>query len=73
MSKPSDYKYYKPDFDLERSKIQSFLQTFIDKNLDKDRIYDQRKYMIELVNNYFNLSKKLQISNLKYLRFISRI
>jgi hypothetical protein len=50
MSKPNNFHYYKPDYELERSKLQNFLKTFVDRNIERDRVHDQRKYMIELVN-----------------------
>lgn len=50
MNKPQNYLYWKPDFELERSKIENFLRTFVDKNIKPDMIHDQRKYMIELVS-----------------------
>ena len=50
MSKPQNYLYHKPDHELERSKVENFLRTFVDKNIQPDEIHDQRKYMIELVN-----------------------
>ena len=31
-------------------KVENFLRTFVDKNIQPDEIHDQRKYMIELVN-----------------------
>lgn len=49
MNKQQNYLYWKPDFELERSKIENFLRTFIDKSIEPDRIHDQRKYMIGLV------------------------
>lgn len=50
MNKSQNYQYWKPDFELERSKIENFLNTFTDKSIKPDRKFDQRKYMIELVN-----------------------
>jgi hypothetical protein len=52
MNKPQNFMVFKPDYELERSKIENFLRTFVDKNIKKDPIHDNRKYMIELVN-YF--------------------
>jgi hypothetical protein len=54
MNKLQNYLVYKPDFELERSKIENFLRTFVDKNIKPDRIHDQRKYMIELVRYKYN-------------------
>jgi hypothetical protein len=52
MNKPSNYVSFKPDFELDRSKIENFIKTFVDKNIPVDQIFDQRKYMIELVYIY---------------------
>ncbi len=49
MNKAQDYKYWKPDFELERSKIENFLTTFVDKTIPSDRVHHQRKYMIQMV------------------------
>ncbi len=49
MNRPQNYMYYKPDFELEKSKIENFLHTFVDKHIKADEIHDQRKYMIQLV------------------------
>lgn len=49
MNKPNSYLYFKPDYELEKSKIQNFLKTYVDRTIEKDRVHDQRKYMIELV------------------------
>ncbi len=57
MNKPQSYNLYKPDFDLERSKLENFLKTFIDKNIKADQLHEQRKYMIELVNLNLILAK----------------
>lgn len=48
MNKPQNYLFHKPDHELERSKIENFLRTFIDKSIKPHEIHDQRKYMIEL-------------------------
>jgi hypothetical protein len=40
---------FKPDYELERSKIENFLKTFVDNHVKPDEIHDQRKYMIQLV------------------------
>lgn len=49
MSKNQTYLVYKPDFELDRSKIENFLKTFTDKNIRSDQLHEQKKYMIELV------------------------
>ncbi len=49
MNNKTNYMFYKPDYELERSKLQNFLKTFVDRTISKDRVHDQRKYMIELV------------------------
>ena len=51
MMKPkaNDYKVYKPEHDLERLKIQSFLTDFYDNYIEEDEKYGKKKYMIELV------------------------
>ena len=54
MSKQPNYMNYKPDFELDRSKIENFLRTFVDKNLKFHDLHDQRKYMIILVTISFN-------------------
>ena len=53
MNKPQNYIYWKPDFEIQRSKIENFLLTFVDKNIAADRRYDHKKYMIELVNKKY--------------------
>ena len=50
MNIQSNYRFFKPNYELERTKIQNFVKTFIDKSIERDRIHDQRKYMIELVD-----------------------
>ena len=50
MNKQQNFLTFKPDYDLERSKIENFLRTFVDKNIKADRLHDQRKYMIQLVS-----------------------
>ena len=57
MSRPQNYLYFKPDFDLERSKIENFLKSFVDNHIKADDIHDQRKYMIQLVK--INLLSKM--------------
>ncbi len=47
----NDYKVYKPEHDLERLKIQSFLTDFYDNYIEEDEKYGKKKYMIELVNS----------------------
>jgi hypothetical protein len=57
MNKPNNFQTFKPDYELERSKLQNFLKTFVDRNIERDRVHDQRKYMIELVYSNFNIAK----------------
>jgi hypothetical protein len=64
MNKQQNFLTFKPDYELERSKIENFLRTFVDKSIIPDRLHDQRKYMIQLVFIIFNsISKQLQIEN----------
>jgi hypothetical protein len=49
MNKPQNYMTWKPDFELERSKIENFLLSFVDRHVESHHIHDQRKYMIALV------------------------
>jgi hypothetical protein len=49
MSRPYNHLNFKPDYELEASKIENFLKTFVDSHLQKDDIHDQRKYMIQMV------------------------
>lgn len=50
MNKPNEFKFYKPDFELDRSKLETFLRNFIDKNMAPDELHDRKKYMVALVN-----------------------
>jgi hypothetical protein len=50
MNNQKNFLYYRPDFDQELSKIETFLRSFTDKNIETHNIHEQRKYMIELVN-----------------------
>ena len=54
MNKQQEFRVFKPDYEIERSKIENFLITFVDKNIRQDPLHDQRKYMIQLVTLYFN-------------------
>jgi hypothetical protein len=49
MNSKPNHLFFKPDYELDRTKLQNFLKTFTDRSIEHDRIYDQRKYMIELV------------------------
>lgn len=69
MKQPQNFMVYKPDFELERSKIENFLRTFVDKTIKKDPIHDNRKYMIELVNTFLIISNLLQIENQDLFKF----
>ena len=60
MYKQQEFRVFKPDYELERSKIENFLRTFVDRQIRSHPIHEQRKYMIQLVTFYFNrLSKQL--------------
>ena len=69
LSKPN-YNFFKPDYEMERAKLLNFLKTFVDRSIERDRIHDQRKYMIELVSVKFNFSKKLPINNQNYWKYM---
>lgn len=58
MNKQQNFLTFKPDYDLEKSKIENFLRTFVDKNIRGDPLHDQRKYMIQLVTININSTSK---------------
>jgi len=54
MNKQQNYQTFKPDYELQRSKIETFLQTFEDNYNKRHPIHENRKYMIMLVFNFLN-------------------
>jgi hypothetical protein len=52
MNKQQNYQTFKPDYELQRSKLESFLQTFEDNYIKRHPIHENRKYMIMLVFNF---------------------
>ena len=66
MLNKQDYNLYKPDFELQKSKLNEFFTSFTDKSIkNKDDIHGNKKYMIELVHIILNFSKKSQIKQKK--------
>lgn len=55
MNKQQNYQTFKPDYELQRSKLESFLQTFEDNYIKRHPIHENRKYMIMLVFNFLIL------------------
>lgn len=49
MSRQQTYLTYKPDYELDRAKIENFIRNYVDKSLDLDPLHGQKKYMIQLV------------------------
>ena len=47
-----NFLFYKPEFDLERAKLENFLRTFEEKGISSNEYleHENKKYMIELVN-----------------------
>ena len=49
MFNNQDYNIYKPDFELQRSKLTEFITSFTDKSItNEDELHGKKKYMIEL-------------------------
>ena len=62
MSKPiENYNTFKPDFDTHSSILRDFLQNYSDKTIEKDKIHDKHKYMINLQKISNRQSKVLEI------------
>lgn len=55
MNKQSNFVTFKPDYELDRAKIENMLKTFVDKNIPHHPIHGQYKYMIALVSYSLNL------------------
>ncbi len=58
--KATNFPYYKPHHEEEKAKLETFIKSFSDSDLD-DRIHGKKKYMIELVNKKKIKFKKYKI------------
>ena len=68
MKAQSKSAFFKPKYDLDKTKLQEFLLRFEDINMNVDSIHGQFKYMTQLVwNDWF--SKKLPTENQKSWKF----
>ena len=48
MINKQDYNLYKPEFEVQKSKLTEFITTFIDKSIvTEDDLHEKKKYMIE--------------------------
>jgi hypothetical protein len=62
MNKIQNLHTYKPEYELEKSKLKDFFLGFIDKTIEKaDSIHGKYKYMIELQKISNKSSKKLEV------------
>ena len=49
MLNKQDYNIYKPEFDLQKSKLTEFITSFTDKSIKfEDNLHGKKKYMVEL-------------------------
>ena len=49
------YTSYKPDFEIEKLKIQEFFEHHIERSMKEDDIHGKKKYMKELVIYFFKI------------------
>lgn len=62
MLSKQDYEVYKPDYELDKSKLTDFLTTFVDRGIkSEDPTHGKKKYMIELQNIANQSSQLLKI------------
>ena len=62
MINKQDYNLYKPEFEVQKSKLTEFITTFIDKSIvTEDDLHEKKKYMIELQKIANQTSKLLEI------------
>ena len=47
-----DNNHYKPNYELEKSELEVFITEFTDKSINRDNLYGNKKYMIEMVSNF---------------------
>ena len=69
MLNKQDYNLYKPDFELQKSKLNEFFTQFTDKNIrHEDNIHGKKKYMIELqkIANQAIKTLEVHIEDLEY-------